>query len=244
MRTGSWGSDSSLCEPWTEQIKAAYQSGLSIERIYQDLVCEHGFSGSYDSVWRFVKRFAPEAGVLPFRRMECAPGEELQVDFGQGAWILQEDRKRKTHLFRCVLSCSRKAYSEAVWKQDTESFIRAIENAFRHFGGVTATVVIDNLKAGVIQAQWYDPESQRLTKTCTCAKNRDWFPRGVGAPGNSGVRRNRSRGQDTPAPRGELLRWLSEWLGRPAKFTELQWMACAFVLGPISELTPPLKGNL
>ena len=48
VRTGSWSSNSSLCEPWTEQIKAAYQSGLSIERIYQDLVCEHGFSGSYD----------------------------------------------------------------------------------------------------------------------------------------------------------------------------------------------------
>jgi hypothetical protein len=33
-----------------------------------------------------------------------------------------------------------------------------LENAFRHFGGVTATVVIDNLKAGVIRADWFDPE--------------------------------------------------------------------------------------
>jgi hypothetical protein len=40
-------------------------------------------------------------------------------------------------------------YCEAVWRQTSESFIRCLENAFRHFGGVTVTVVIDNLKAGV-----------------------------------------------------------------------------------------------
>jgi hypothetical protein len=57
-----------------------------------------------------------------------------------------------------VLSHSRKGYSEAVWRQTAESFLRCLENAFRHFGGVTVTVVIDNLKAGVIQADWYDPE--------------------------------------------------------------------------------------
>jgi hypothetical protein len=95
---------------------------------------------------------------LPFRRMECAPGQELQVDFGQGAWVIENGKRRRPHLFRGVLSHSRKAYSEAVWQQTSESFIRCLENTFRHFGGVTATVVIDNLKAGVIQADWYDPE--------------------------------------------------------------------------------------
>jgi len=95
---------------------------------------------------------------LPLRRMECAPGQELQVDFGQGAWVIENGKRRRAHLFRGVLSHSRKGYSEAVWRQTSEAFIRCLENAFRHFGGVTATVVIDNLKAGVIQADWYDPE--------------------------------------------------------------------------------------
>jgi transposase len=150
------GSSASLCDPWREQIEKAVDGGLSVQRIYQDLVAEHQFEGSYHSVRRFVLRLRP-AGELPFRRMECAPGEELQIDFGQGAWVVESGRRRKTHLFRCVLSASRKAYSEAVWRQDTESFIRCIENAFRHFGGVTATIVIDNLKAGVIRADWHDP---------------------------------------------------------------------------------------
>src|SRR5205814_882378 len=108
-------------------------------------------------VKRFMRRLSQKAQP-PFRRMECMPGQELQVDFGQGAWLIQNGKRCKTHLFRCVLSHSRKAYSEAVCRQTSESFIRCLENAFRHFGGVTATVVIDNLKAGVIQADWFDPQ--------------------------------------------------------------------------------------
>jgi transposase len=135
----------------------ALASRLSVQRIYQDLVAEHQFAGSYDSVWRFVRKRQP-ALDLPFRRMEVEPGTELQIDFGQGAWVIENGRRRKTHLFRGVLSASRKGYSEAVWRQTTESFIRCLENAFRHYGGVTATVVIDNLKAGVLQADWFDPQ--------------------------------------------------------------------------------------
>ena len=68
--------------------------------------------------------------------MECAAGEEVQVDFGSGIPILQPDgKRRRTHVFRMVLSHSRKGYSEAVYRQTTEDFIRCLEDAFRHFGG-------------------------------------------------------------------------------------------------------------
>ena len=56
------------------------------------------------------------------------------------------------------LSYSRKAYSEAVWRQTSEAFIACLENAFRHFGGVPKRLVIDNLKAAVARGDWYDPE--------------------------------------------------------------------------------------
>jgi len=147
----------SLCEPWREQIEQALERGLSIQRIYQDLVTERQFVGSYYAVRRFVLRQVGSQ-ELPFRRMECAPGQELQVDFGQGAWVVENGKRRRPHLFRGVLSHSRKGYSEAVWRQTAESFIRCLENAFRHYGGVPVTVVIDNLKAGVLQADWYDPD--------------------------------------------------------------------------------------
>ena len=57
-----------------------------------------------------------------------------------------------------TLSHSRKGYVEAVLKQTTESFLRSLENAFRHFGGVPQSLCPDNLKAAVIKADWYEPE--------------------------------------------------------------------------------------
>lgn len=140
----------SLCEEWREYIQLAVDGELSAQRIYQDLVADHQFGGSYQSVKRFVHSLL-ESRPLPFRRMECKPGQEVQVDFGQGGWVINEQGKRKRpHLFRMVLSHSRKAYSEVVWRQTTESFIRCLENAFRYFGGVTQTCVIDYVARHII----------------------------------------------------------------------------------------------
>ena len=88
-----------------------------------------------------------------------APGEEVQVDFGQGAWVVQADGTRfRPHLLRLVLSASRKGYTEVFRRQTTENFIRGLENGFRAFGGVPVTAVVDNLKAAVARIDWYDPE--------------------------------------------------------------------------------------
>jgi transposase len=147
----------SLCRPLSEVIEAAVRAGLSAQRIYQDLVAGHQFAGGYHSVQRFVRQLRQEQAV-PFVRMEVEPGVEAQVDFGLGAWVLVEGKRKRPHLFRIVLSHSRKAYSEVVWRQTTEDFIRCLENAFRYFGGVPKTLVIDNLRAAVTRADWYDPE--------------------------------------------------------------------------------------
>jgi transposase len=146
------------CEPWRDVIQSKCDLGLSAQRIYQDLVIEHSFTGAYYSVRRFVRRLAPPS-QLPFRRLECGPGEEAQVDFGKGARIVSRDgKRRKTHLFRIVLSHSRKAYSEVVYRQTTDDFLRCLENALRQFGGAPRRLILDNLRAAVKKADWFDPE--------------------------------------------------------------------------------------
>jgi transposase len=148
----------SLCEPWKEMIKAALEQQLSAKRIHQDLVRDHGFVGAYQSVKRYVRRLE-RAAPVPYRRMEFAPGEQMQVDFGLGAWIREEGgRRRRPHVFRAVMCFSGKGYSEVVWNQKTETFLRCLENAFRYMGGVPATVAPDNLKAAVLHPDWFDPE--------------------------------------------------------------------------------------
>jgi len=148
----------SECEPYRDEIFRKLEQGLTAQRIWQDLIDEFGFTAKYQSVRRYVARLQQKTPQL-VRRMEVAAGEEAQVDFGTGAWIKTVDgKRRRTWVFRIVLSHSRKGYSEAVLHQSTEAFIGALENSFRYFGGTPKTLVIDNLKAAVKQADWYDPE--------------------------------------------------------------------------------------
>jgi len=119
----------SECEPFRTLILAKSEQGFQAKRIYQDLVEELGESApSYYSVRPFVG-WLMQKTPLPFRRMETGPGEEAQVDFGTGAPVRTGDGKvRRPWVFRIVLSYSRKAYSEAVWRQSTESFLTFLEN--------------------------------------------------------------------------------------------------------------------
>jgi len=157
----------SRCEPLAGGIAQKLQEGLSAQRIYQDLVAEKGFDGSYESVKRFARKLL---AAQPARvwRVECQPGEELQMDFGVGAPLEQSDgKRRRTWVLRAILSYSRKGYSEAVLRQDTETFVRCVENALRHFGGVPLLLNIDNLKAAVLQADWFDPQiNPKLAEFC------------------------------------------------------------------------------
>jgi transposase len=157
----------SWCRPFEEAIGSKMEAGLSAQRIYQDLVEEKGFAGSYQSVGRFVRRLKARQPQRVWR-IECEPGEEMQVDFGLGAPIEQSDGKtRRSWVLRVLLSYSRKAYSEAVMRQDTESFLRCLENALRHFGGVPLLLNIDNLKAAVLKADWFDPQiNPKLADFC------------------------------------------------------------------------------
>ena len=155
---GSPPGPQSGCEPLRDIIELKLAQGLSAKRIHQDLAADHGFAHGYDSVKRYVRRLG-QTSPLPVRRLETLPGRQAQVDLGTGAPIVGPDgRRRKTHVFRIVLSHSRKGYSEVVFRQDTNSLLQCLENAFWHFGGVPETTVIDNLRAFVTHAGWYDPE--------------------------------------------------------------------------------------
>lgn len=58
---------------------------------------DHGFSGKYWSVNRFVKSLGANHAAA-FRRMEVEPGEELQVDFGTGAKKRDLDKQKRTQV--------------------------------------------------------------------------------------------------------------------------------------------------
>ena len=213
----------SQCEPFRADIVAKLERGLSAQRIWQDLRDEEVFPGSYSCVKRFVRRLGSGRPV-PFRRMECAPGEEGQVDFGTGAPVVGPDgRRRRPHAFRIVLSHSRKGYSEVVFRQTTEDFLRALENAFRAFGGVPKVVVIDQLRAAVKRPDWFDPElNPKVESFCrhygiVILPTQPYTPRHKGKVerGIAYVQDNALKGR-TFASLAEENRFLADWEARIA----------------------------
>lgn len=208
----------SHCLDHRVMIEAALDLGHSAQRIFQDLVRDAQFTGSYDSVKRFVRQLE-RTRPLPFRRMEVEPGAELQVDFGLGAWVVDDSgKRRRPPLFRAVLSYSRKGYAEAVADQKTDSFLRALENAFRAFGGVSRTVVLDNFKGAVLRPDRYDPELNPKLREFASYYGTVILPCAPGVPRHKGkieagikfTQNNALKGREFPSLAAQNL-FLTDW---------------------------------
>jgi transposase len=148
----------SACEAYRAWIEAQVGLGRNAMSIYQDLVETHGFEQAYNSVKRFVARLKARAPER-FDVLEFLPGEEAQVDYGQGALTLYRPGKyRRPYLFVMTLKFSGKSFRKVVWKTSQEVWARLHEEAFRALGGCPAYVVLDNLREGVIRPDLYAPE--------------------------------------------------------------------------------------
>lgn len=151
----------SACELHREWITTQIRLGRNATAIYQDLVDHHGFTHRYNSVKRFCKTLRDREPVQ-FDRLEFLPGEEAQVDYGEGALTLINDRYRRPRLFVMTLRYSRRSFRKVVWKSSSDTWALLHEEAFRYFGGTPQYIVLDNLKEGVITPDLYEPELNRV----------------------------------------------------------------------------------
>jgi transposase len=132
----------SSCEPHRAFIEAQLRLLRNAMAIYQDLVDDHGFTGAYNAVKRFAGKLRhrePEQ----FDRLAFLPGEEMQVDYGEGALtrVPGTDRYRKPRLFVATLRYSRRSFRCVVWRSSQQTWARLHEQAWRHFGGSCRYVV-------------------------------------------------------------------------------------------------------
>lgn len=150
----------STLEPHRETVERMLDQGVEMTAMWQRLRDDHGYSGSYSSVRRFVSRLRPldrsqEAGI----RVHSEPGEELQVDFGSVGKLFDpvSGQLRTAYVFVATLCHSRHQYAELVFDQKVSTWISLHRRAFEFFGGVPKKVKPDNLKAAVLDALVYDP---------------------------------------------------------------------------------------
>jgi transposase len=178
----------SACEPYRELIVEALGRGRNAMAIWQDLVDDHGFTARYASVRRFVAALrnvqAPDARVV----ITTAPGEEAQVDYGEGPMVrwVPTGTYRRTRLFVFTLAHSRKAVRLLTWRSSAQIWCELHERAFRRLGGTVRVVVLDNLKEGVLTPDIYDPALNPLYRDVLAHYGVVALPCRVGDPDRKG----------------------------------------------------------
>lgn len=124
---------------------------ITHEQIHRILTGE-GLKSSRRSLSRYIQRYFP---IQPKTTVHLVtkPGQEAQVDYAYVGII----NNKKTYAFIMTLSHSRYRYVEFVHSQNQWSWAQSHIRAFNFFGGVPHCIVLDNLKAGVIKPDIYDP---------------------------------------------------------------------------------------
>lgn len=147
---------------WHSQIVNLLVRDLSYIRIHEELAAQ-GCKSSYPSLTRYINKHKIKDNSCI--RFHTEAGEEAQVDFGDiGLQYNLQGCKRKAYIFNMRLSYSRLDYYEVVFDQTCQTWIRCHINAFNYFGGSTKVIKLDNLKAGVIDANFYEPLYQKEYK--------------------------------------------------------------------------------
>jgi transposase len=241
----------SACEPYRELIAEALGRGRNAMAIWQDLVDDHGFTARYASVRRFVGTLrgtsSPEARVV----ITTAPGEEAQVDYGDGPMVRHPEtgKYRRTRLFVLTLGYSRKAVRLLVRQSSTQIWAELHERAFRRLGGTVRVLVLDNLKEGVLTPDIYDPALNPLYRDVLAHYGVVALPCRVGDPDRKGkVEAGVGHAKKTPLrglrfesleeAQAYLDRWEAHWADTRVHGTTKRQVAAMFAeeqpaLGPL-----------
>ncbi len=240
----------SACAPHREQIEAALKLGRNTMAIWQDLV-EEGFTARYASVRRFVRQLRGRTPVEARVVITTAPGEEAQVDYGDGPMVRhpQTAKYRRTRLFVLTLGYSRKAVRLLVWHSSAQTWAELHERAFRRLGGTTRLVVLDNLKEGVLTPDVYDAALNPVYRDVLAHDGVVGLPCRVRDPDRKGkVESSIGHTQRTPLhglrferleqAQAHLDRWEAHWADTRIHGTTKRQVAAMFaeerpVLGPL-----------
>lgn len=116
----------------------------------------------YTTFWREYRRRNPKVD-FEFHKIH-SPGEKVEIDFkgrdtpelgfldrATGEWT-------ECQLFGAILCSSQLFFTEAQPQEKQSNWFQALAHSFDYFGGVPKILVMDNAKAMIQRADWWDPD--------------------------------------------------------------------------------------
>ena len=138
-----------------EQLLQRY-SDITAVRMHEELQ-KVGFSGSYGTVKRHLRRLRGRQRREFVQRFETGPGQQAQMDYSTYTIDFGGEGRRRVHLFSYLLGYSRRQYLRFVESQDFTTTIREHVRAFEYLGGVAASCLYDNMKVVVTDYDGDEP---------------------------------------------------------------------------------------
>ncbi len=134
----------------TDEAENIKKQRHTAKRIYDRLVYERNFKGSYSTIRGAVRKLKSELAVPSQSDVPLAydPGEAIQIDWGEGT-IYLDGQKTKIHVFCARLCYSCDIFVQAYRSSNQETFLEAQQRMFDFFGGVTSRIIFDNAKVAV-----------------------------------------------------------------------------------------------
>ena len=231
----------SECDPWREWIEARVALGRNAKAIWQELVDDHGFTAGYQSVKRFARKLDGSVRRQACAIIETPPGEEAQVDYGDGPMVRDPNtgKYRRTRLFVLTLGYSRKSVRLLTFRSSSRIWAELHEQAFRRLGGSTRVVVLDNLREGVLKPDIHDPALNPLYRDVLAHYGAVALPCRVAHPDRKGkVEAGVGHAQKTPLrglrfeslaeAQSHLDRWEERWADTRIHGTTKRQVAAMF----------------
>ena len=124
------------------------------KRVYDRLVSEKGYEGSYSPVQRYVKRWREEHRLPSdgYLELKWHPGE-AQVDFGMAQAVVGGDRV-DVHCLVVTFPYSNMRYCVALPGENAECVCAGLRTVFEHIGAVPLTLVLDNATGAGHRIAW------------------------------------------------------------------------------------------
>jgi len=133
--------------------------GVTKYKLWEEYIADYSNGYSYPHFCYHFRTWLKNSKVT--MHINHKAGDKMFVDF-TGKKLKIADRATGTiaevEVFIALLGASQLTYVEATMTQKKEDWIKANENAFIYFGGVTQAITPDCLKSGVTKGDKYEPE--------------------------------------------------------------------------------------
>ena len=141
-----------------EELRIHQKVNLTLDLLWREYKEQYPDGYAYSQFCEHYRRWRAKLD-LPMRQSHKA-GEKVFVDYGEGLFIINPDTGERipTELFVEVWGLSNFTYAEATLTQSLPDWISSHVRAFDYFGCAPAILVPDNLKSGITEPCYYEPE--------------------------------------------------------------------------------------